>query len=379
MFNFAICESARCLHCSTPNCQEFCPLHNKIPQFLQLVNEGKYQQAVQIIGHPFGEICGYVCPHELQCQGGCVLSKRGSGVKVGEVERAVFAQYPYQIEQMDGTLRSKRIAVIGGGVAGVTFAAAAYQHGAIVDVFEKDKLLSTIKSIPSFRLPRNAIERIEEALRDKINVVYKNITASDFDHIKQNYDVVYVATGLNLPYTLRIDGEELAISYIDCLNGKLSGDVVIIGGGNTAIDCARIVARSGSNSQVVYRRTEEDMPAFKKEIVEAKKDGVDFCFNYAPILLQNVDNKLVLTIAKTVSEGRGKLTVTDETKQIVCDAVVSAVGGKFDKSILCCDGVANDSGYVIDNVYIGGDAKGGSLVVHAVADALNTMQSLIKG
>lgn len=369
------CE--KCLNCKNPFCRQGCPLSNDIPAFLSYVKRGDLARAVETVGHPFGEVCGYVCPHKLQCGGSCVLSKKGRGVEISEVEKETFARRPFSLERVGDALADVKIAVVGGGVSGITLAALAYRLGAEVTVFEKDKQLSTIKSIPSFRLPKETIERVEASLEGKIKFVSQFVTADDISRLSVNYDFVYIATGLSCAYGLRIDGENLAKSYRECLDGKVSGKVVVVGGGNTAIDCARLSKRNGCEVTVAYRRTKQDMPAFPREIEEAESDGVNFMFNVAPVSLQKNGGDLVLTVAKTVTEGRDKLTVTSQTSQIICDYVVSAVGGCFDKSLVKkCD--ADEKGWLYDNIYIGGDAKGGSLVVHAVLHAKQTLDAILE-
>lgn len=370
-------KSSKCLNCKNASCVQGCPVRNDIPLFLKYVKNGDFAQAVEVIGHPFGEVCGYVCPHEMQCCGSCILEKKGNGVRINEIEREVFSKNPLAVERVDDTLANTKIAIVGGGVSGITLAALAYRMGADVTVFEKDELLSTIKSIPNFRLPKDAIERIVESVSGKIKVVRQVVSADDISRLSEINDVVYVATGLSKLYGLGIDGESFATSYKDCLNGKVRGKVVIVGGGNTAIDCARLSKRNGCDVTVVYRRTKDDMPAFRQEIEKAENDGVRFMFNTAPVLLEKDDKLLTLTVAKTISEGRGKLTVTEQTSKIVCDYVVAAVGGCFDKTLVR-DCVADINGYLYDNVYIGGDAKGGSLVAHAVLHAKQTLRAIIE-
>ena len=404
--NTYIAESNRCLHCGKPTCSEACPLHNDVPRFLQLVSDGKPYEAVKVLGHPFGEICGYVCPHDLCCHGSCVLNKRGQAVKMGEVERAVFSQYPYKVErQVRSGSKSDglRVAVVGGGVSGITLAVKLYEQGADVTVFERDELLSTLKLIPDFRLPREAIDRVLAEIEGKFTVVKKDVNFEDIFvqkrmpyHSKRqqeenkdalqlwhSYDSVYIAAGASVPYALGIEGEELSTPYDKFLKSSShSGSVVVIGGGNTAMDCARLAKRSGCDVTVAYRRKREDMPAFNKEVEDALCEGVSFKYNLAPVKLEQKGGKLLLTLAKTVSEGRGKLTVTNETTVVECDTVVAALGSKFDKENIIA---SNDLFFHYEtphnpkkNLYFGGDALGASTVANAVADGLKAARAILK-
>ena len=408
--NLHIDECKRCLGCRVAQCKDACTIGNDIPTFLRYVAEGEYDKAVALIGHPFGEICGYVCPHEQGCQGGCVLSKKGQAVKMGDVERAVFAEHPYNVERKvraGSKSNGMKVAVVGGGVSGITCAVKLYEQGASVTLFERDELLSTLKLIPDFRLPRGAIDRVKATIEGKFNVVKKDINFEDIFvrklypwqpkvireankdslQLTDSYDAVYVSTGASVLYKLGIDGEELATPYDDFLKGtNHSGAVVVIGGGNTAMDCARLAKRSGCKVTVAYRRTQSDMPAFAREIEDAVGDGVEFCYNVAPVKLERQGNKLLLTLAKTVSEGRGKLTVTEQTSVVECDTVVSALGAKFDKDNI----YGSFYEWLIErnephnplnprfNLYIGGDALGASTVANAVADGLKVAHLILK-
>ena len=383
---------------------------NDVPTFLQLVSVGEYDKAVELIGHPFGEVCGYVCAHEQQCQGSCVLSKKGQAVKMGEVERAVFATHPYKVERkvrVGSKSSGIKVAIVGGGVSGITCAVKLYEQGADVTVFERDELLSTLKLIPDFRLPRQTIDRVLTTIDGKFTVVKKDINFEDIFvrklypwqtkvqrernkdslQLSDSFDAVYLATGASVLYKLGVEGEELATPYDEFLKNKVhSGNVVVIGGGNTAMDCARLAKRSGANVTVAYRRTRQDMPAFNKEIEDAYDEGVQFSYNLAPVKLERNGNKLQLTLAKTVSEGRGKLTVTDDITVVECDTVVSALGAKFDKDNLygafyewLMDlSKPNNPNNPRFNLYVGGDALGASTVANAVADGLKVAHMIAK-
>ena len=405
--NLDISESKRCLGCKVPHCKSACPVGNDIPDFLRLVASGEYQEAVELIGHPFGEICGYVCPHEQQCQGGCVLKTRGQAVQMGEVERAVFAQNPYVVKRKTragSRSYGLKVAVVGGGVSGITLAVKLYEQGADVTIFERDELLSTLRLIPDFRLPREAIERVLKAIEGKFTVVKKDINFEDIFvrkiypwqtkvqrdahkgalQLTDSYDAVYVSTGASVLYKLGIPGEELATPYDQFLKSNVhTGDVVVIGGGNTAMDCARVSKRHGCNVTVAYRRTREDMPAFTREIEDAESEQVNFLYNVAPVKLERAGSKLQLTLAKTVNEGRGKLTVTEETSVIECDTVVAALGSKFDSDNLYGAFYASLMNPTNPhnprfNLYVGGDALGASTVANAVADGIKVAHAIVK-
>ena len=188
-------ECGRCLHCARPGCRAACPIGNDIPQFLQAVRAAEWERAADIIGHPFGEVCGYICPHEKQCQGGCVLARRDSAVRMGWVESAFFAAHPYAVRRRSDLAAGYRVAVVGGGVSGLTFAASMYSQGADVTVFERNKLLSTLSMIPSFRLPTEALDRILRQITDKFTIVRQNVDSELLCRLHEQFDMVYLATG----------------------------------------------------------------------------------------------------------------------------------------------------------------------------------------
>ena len=364
-------ECGRCLHCAKPQCALSCPIGNDVPQILRLAGNGGEQTAVQLVGHPFGEICGYVCPRDRFCQSGCVLSKRG-GIAIGSVEKEIFARYPYKVAQVGNAAEGRRVAVVGGGASGLTFAVKMYEQGASVTVYEPNGLLSTLKLIPDFRLPAQALSRVEAQLKGVFQLVEKRVLREDIPLLCSQYDAVYLATGATRPYGLDIDGEENATPYAVFLSktrhcSLLGKHVTVVGGGNTAMDCARLAVRSGAKATVLYRRQRADMPAFVGEISAAEEEGVQFVFNVVPVLLQR-DERLKLTLAKTYSEGRGKLTVTDSVYHVDCDVVVAAAGASADKDLVA---LAEKSG-----VYTGGDVKGGKTVAEAVADGLRAAKAL---
>ena len=366
-------QCGRCLHCAKPSCATACPIGNDIPEFLHLASCGKYGDATKLIGHPFGEVCGYVCPHEQYCRGGCVLSKKGLGVFMGAVEREVFAANPYRIERVGNAARGKRVAVVGAGVSGLTFASKLYEQGADVTVFEANGYLSTLRLIPSFRLPERALDAIEKQAKDKFCTVEQKVDGKSLASIQAQFDAAYIAAGTAKEYSLGVEGENFATPYSVFLkkSSVVGGKrVVVLGGGNTAMDCARLAVRNGADVTVAYRRQKQDMPAFDAEVRGAEEEGVKFVFNVAPAMLRRTSNGLVLTVAQTVSQGRERLTVTDVTSDMECAFVVSALGACADKEL------AQAAERL--KLLSGGDFAGGKTVAQAVADGLRAARKTIE-
>lgn len=365
----------RCLQCKNPGCSAACPLGNDIPTIVRLVREGKFAMAVQVVGHPFGGVCGYVCPHENQCQGGCVLAKRGQAVPTGEAEAIAFTNSPYVVARRDDKLAGRRVAVVGGGVSGITFAVKCYESGADVTVYESNMLLSTLYGIPEFRLPHRLLDDIVRSVEQSdIRVEHKYVCQADIAAMQNDNDIVYLAVGRTVCRALGVTGEEYATTADKFLReATLPRDVIVVGGGNTAMDCARLNARLGGKTMIAYRRAMADMPCYAKEVQAAADDGVMFETNLAPVMVdKQADGRLSVTFARTNSEGRGRLSVTDELHTFSCDCLVVAAGNMLDGNVYAQDKTVpvDNCGNVDGNLYAGGDCAGGNLVVEAVKAAI---------
>lgn len=373
----------RCLQCKNPGCSVACPLGNDIPTIVRLVREGKFAMAVQVVGHPFGGVCGYVCPHENQCQGGCVLAKRGQAVPTGEAEATAFTNSPYVVARRDDKLAGRRVAVVGGGVSGITFAVKCYESGADVTVYESNMLLSTLYGIPEFRLPHRLLDDIVRSVEQSdIRVEHKYVCQADIAAMQNDNDIVYLAVGRTVCRALGVTGEEYATTADKFLHeAMLPRDVIVVGGGNTAMDCARLNARLGGKTMIAYRRAMADMPCYAKEVQAAADDGVMFETNLAPVMVdKQADGRLSVTFARTNSEGRGRLSVTDELHTFSCDCLVVAAGNMLDCNVYAQDKTVpvDNCGNVDGNLYAGGDCAGGSLVVEAVKAAICAYNGVVE-
>ena len=376
-------QLTRCLQCKNPGCSAACPLGNDIPTIVRLVREGKFAMAVQVVGHPFGGVCGYVCPHENQCQGGCVLAKRGQAVPTGEAEAIAFTNSPYVVARRDDKLAGRRVAVVGGGVSGITFAVKCYESGADVTVYESNMLLSTLYGIPEFRLPHRLLDDIVRSVEQSdIRVEHNYVCQADIAAMQNDNDIVYLAVGRTVCRALGVTGEEYATTADKFLHeAMLPRDVIVVGGGNTAMDCARLNARLGGKTMIAYRRAMADMPCYAKEVQAAADDGVMFETNLAPVMVdKQADGRLSVTFARTNSEGRGRLSVTDELHTFSCDCLVVAAGNMLDGNVYAQDKTVpvDNCGNVDGNLYAGGDCAGGSLVVEAVKAAICAYNGVVE-
>ena len=378
-----------CLNCKNSQCRiKGCPLGNCIPEF---IHETDSKKAYEILCNTtiLPAICGRICPHEKQCEGSCIRGIKGEPVSIGAMEAyigdlSIENNYELSIE-VDERAKDKRVAVIGSGPAGLTCAAFLARRGVKVVIYEKhDKLGGLLThGIPEFRLPREVVEKtIEKILNLGVETKLNQELGRDFEieDLAQKYDAVFVAIGANIPAKMNVEGEGLEgvyggnylLEYNKHPNytGK---KVAIIGGGNVAMDSARTIKKLGASEvYVIYRRAEEQMPAEKKEIAAAKKEGIEFLFqtNIVKILGKEKVEKLECIKTELVKkEGENRLSpVNIEGSNFILDMdyVVMATGSKPENNIIE-KFERNEYGYIkidenmqtsINKVFAGGDIVG---------------------
>ena len=378
-----------CLNCKNSQCRiKGCPLDNCIPEFIHEIDSKK---AYEILCNTtvLPAICGRICPHEKQCEGSCIRGIKGEPVSIGAMEAyigdlSIENNYELSIE-VDERAKDKRVAVIGSGPAGLTCAAFLARRGVKVTIYEKhDKLGGLLThGIPDFRLPREVVEKtIEKILDLGVETKLNQELGRDFEieDLAKKYDAVFVAIGANIPAKMNVEGEGLEgvyggnylLEYNKHPNytGK---KVAIIGGGNVAMDSARTIKKLGASEvYVIYRRAEEQMPAEKKEIADAKKEGIEFLFqtNIVKILGKEKVEKLECIKTELVKkEGENRLSAVNiEGTYFILDMdyVVMATGSKPENNIIE-KFEKNEYGYIkidenmqtsISKVFAGGDIVG---------------------
>ncbi len=390
-------KSNYCLNCKTKPCStKGCPLGNHIPQFIEQIKQGNYQKAYEVLSETtvLQGVCGRICPHKKQCQGSCVRGIKAEPVSIGALEAFVFDT---QIKQRDSLLNcyaeeikknknNKKVAVIGGGPAGLTASAFLAKRGIQVTIYEKYNYLGglLIHGIPEFRLPKKIVEKtIDKILRLGINVKYdmqlgKNICMQE---LEKQYDAIFLSMGANQSVKMEVEGEQLegVLGGNELLEYNLHPNykgktVVVIGGGNVAMDCARTIKRLGAKEvKVIYRRAREQMPAEDKEVEEAKLEKIEFLFqnNIVKILGTNKVEELELIRTELVqSKGEARLmpiNVKDSNYKIQADYVIMALGSKVEAYVEKLGLKTNRWGYLeVDEnyqtsdpkVYAGGDVAG---------------------
>ena len=406
--NQALTEAKRCLNCKNPLCKNGCPVDVLIPEFIMAVNDKDYTEAYKLITttNALPQICGRVCPQENQCEKHCVLGIKGESVAIGRLERFVGDWYSENGKQIDISIPYKeKVAVVGSGPAGLSCAYDLAKAGYQVTIFEVLPLAGGVLSygIPEFRLPK-AIVKKEIATLEKLGVEFSfntliGRTLSIAELFKLGYRAVFIGSGAGLPNFLNIPKENLTGVYsanefltrVNLLNAQddnydtpiyIGNEVVVVGGGNVAMDAARVAKRLGSKVTVVYRRTMAELPARLEEVEHAQKEGIIFELLLNPVELVQDDKHQVKSMIVEIMElsdpdesGRRRPVGTKATKEINCDCVIVAIGttpnpllasttenlevGSKGTIIINEDNMMTS----LENVYAGGDAVSGAATV----------------
>ncbi|MBQ3932342.1 MAG: NADPH-dependent glutamate synthase [Lachnospiraceae bacterium] len=301
----AIAESERCLNCKNPRCQQGCPVSIDIPAFIQEIKKDNVAEAYKIISQSSAlpAVCGRVCPQESQCEGLCVRGIKGDSVSIGKLERYVadYARENNIEPEAPKELNGKKVAVIGSGPAGLTCAGDLAKLGYDVTIFEALHEAGGVLAygIPEFRLPKDTVVKHEIDMVKKLgvkietNVVIGKATTIDELMAEEGFDAVFIGSGAGLPRFMNIPGEEalgvysanefltrnnLMKAFKDDYDTPINRGkkVVVVGGGNVAMDAARTALRLGAEVHVVYRRSEAELPARVEEVHHAKEEGIIF-------------------------------------------------------------------------------------------------------
>ena len=383
-----------CLNCKVKPCSlKGCPLNNHIPDFIQALKKEEYFKAYKILSETtvLPGVCGRICPHTRQCQGSCVRGIKVEPVSIGELEAYTFGkahELGYHLVDCYEKIekKDKKVAIIGGGPAGLTCAAFLAKEGIQVTIYEKYDYLGGLLmfGIPNFRLPKDIVKNtVKDILDLGIEVKYNQEMEKDFTlkDIENEYDAIFLSIGANCSSKMGVKGEDLEGVYggNELLEYNLHPDykgkkVIVTGGGNVAMDCARTINRLGAKEvTVVYRRAEEQMPAEKKEIQDAKNEGVKFAFqnNIVKILGNKKVEKVELIKTKLIQkEGESRLSpvnIENSNYQVDVDFIVMALGSKPQEYIKKLGLELNkwgniqvDEEYKTSNpkVYAGGDLAG---------------------
>ena len=389
-------KASYCLNCKIKPCaNKGCPLGNQIPQFIEQIKQNNLTKAYEILSETtvLPSICGRICPHKKQCQGSCIRGIKGEPVSIGELETFISDSMQEENslldcyeEEINKNRIDKKVAVIGGGPAGLTASAFLAKKGIQVTIYEKYNYLGglLVHGIPEFRLPKEIVKKtVDKILKLGIEVKYNKILGKNIflTELEKEYDAIFLSMGANQSSKMGIEGEELEGVYggNELLEYKMHPDyknksVAVVGGGNVAMDCARTIKRLGAKEvKIIYRRAREQMPAEDKEVKEAMQEGIEFLFqnNVVKIIGKDKVERVELVQTKLVKmENDTRLVpinVENSNYQIDLDYIVMALGSKVDSYIKELGLQTNQFGNIkIDEnyqtsrpkIYAGGDLAG---------------------
>ena len=358
----ATLEASRCLNCKNPRCIAACPVGIQIPSFIEALKSGDVKGAAEIIAKDSSlpSICGRVCPQESQCEGSCILGIKGESVAIGKLERYVGDwrlnnPQPTELPAKNG----RRVAVVGSGPAGLACASDLAKLGYEVTVFEALHEIGgvLVYGIPEFRLPKKGVVAKEiESVRSlgvkfETDVIVGRTVTIDSLMDEEGFDAVFIGSGAGLPRFMGIEGENLngvlsANEFLTRANLMRAYDeqydtpiyvgqrVVVVGGGNVAMDAVRTAKRLGAQATIVYRRSEAELPARVEEVHHAKEEGIEFRMLTNPTRVIGDEkgwvtgiNCLKMELGEPDASGRrSPVEVAGSDFEIACDVVIMALG-----------------------------------------------------
>jgi len=420
----AVEQSDRCMQCGDPYCHTGCPLGNFIPAWLKQTATKNPDLAFALSNEtsPFPEILGRICPQDVLCEGACSLNTGHGAISIGAIETYISEEAfeKGMKPKFADHKNDKNVAIIGSGPAGISAATFLLRKGFNVEMFERaDRAGGLLMyGIPGFKLDKTTVDRrinwlLEAGMKLHVNCEVGN--DKSISELDKDFDAIFLGIGSTASNKVKIDGEESSnvhfaidfltgiqkrnlgnknVNYIDVKDKK----VVVIGGGDTAMDCVRTSVREGAESvKCLYRRDEANMPGSKKEVVNAKEEGVEFVFNVSPKSIK-VENNLAVAVelletsmSEPDSSGRQKVVINEGTEYLEdADIIILALGfspespsflKELDVETNSWGGIVINSKFQTSNkkVYAGGDCRRGAhLAVTAAADGREAAKIMIK-
>ena len=423
-------QAHRCLDCGNPYCEWKCPVHNYIPDWLKLVNEGNIIEAAELCHstNSLPEVCGRVCPQDRLCEGACTLNDGFGAVTIGSTEKYITEkafEMGWKPDMSYRTWTTKKVAIVGSGPAGIACADILTRSGIHSHVYDKNQEIGGLLTfgIPEFKLEKKVVRRRRKILEEMgVEFFLGKEIGKDipFQKLYEDYDAVFLAMGTYTSLEGGFEGEKLpgvfkAIDYLISNTNNLlniedktnnfidlkNKDVIVLGGGDTAMDCNRTAIRQGAKSVTcLYRRDEQNMPGSKREVQNAREEGVDFKFNIQPIDIVGSEKvegvKIVNThLGEPDQNGRRVPVPVPGSERIYkADAVIVAFGFRAspadwfkdfeietDKSGLVLAEEKQAFSFQTSNekIFSGGDmVRGSDLVVTAIWEGREAAKSIIK-
>ena len=392
-------EANRCLQCKVPQCQKGCPIHTNIPLAIRLLKENKLNEAGKMLfeNNPLTTVCSLVCNHENQCEGHCVLGRKGAPVHFSSIENYISTTYANQMTNGPAESNGMRVAIIGSGPAGITIAIILARYGYQVTIFEgKDKIGGVLRyGIPEFRLPKSVLDDIEyrhlelKGIKIRPNTTIGGAIGID-DLFRDGYKAIFVGTGVWKPNTLHIKGEtfgnvHFGINYLNNPDSyRLGKRVIVIGAGNAAMDVARTAIRKGVDHLTCFSITKE-VAASHYEFSYAQLEGVQFEYNKRPVEIK--DNGVIFI--DIIENEDGTFTDVEGTEKLyeADSTIISISQGPQNRIVNTTEGLKSTARGLLDadetghtsrpGIFASGDVVNGArTVVEAVAHSKIVAESM---
>lgn len=414
----AIEEASRCLSCKKPLCVEKCPVHNDIPRFIACIKEKKFDEAYRILSEKTSlpSICGRVCPHELQCEGNCIRNKTGESVGIGKLERFVGDFHRQkQVHFVQSEKKKYSVGIVGSGPAGLACAYDLLKNHYNVHLYDAFSQGGGVLryGIPEFVLPKATVDEQIRYLEELGCIFHFNTKiGSDLslESLRSRHDALFLANGATIGKKMGIDGEQLIGVYdandflrrINCNQEHLDESsylftakkVVVVGGGNVAMDAARVARRiHHCEVTIVYRRTKKEMPARKEEIIRCEEEGIHFAFLTNPVKIIGTDHVCQIECVRMELKGmdatsRPAPQVIENSNftidaDVICMAISSTVDDQCFSSLQVSPYhtllVDENNMTSMDGIYAGGDnVRGPATVILAMKDGKNAARAIIE-
>lgn len=380
-------EANRCLQCKVPMCQKGCPINTDIPTAIRLLKENKLNEAGKMLfeNNPLTTVCSLVCNHEKQCEGHCILGKKGAPVHFSTIENYISSAFATQMTAGPAKSNGMRVAIIGSGPAGITIAIILARYGYQVTIFEgKDKIGGVLRyGIPEFRLPKSVLDDIEyrhlelKGIRVRPNTIIGGAIGIE-DLFRDGYKAIFVGTGVWKPNALHIKGETLGnvhfgIHYLNNPDSYHLGErVTVIGAGNAAMDVARTAIRKGTRYLTCFSLTQK-VAASEYEFSYAQLEGVNFEYNKKPVEI--TEEGVIFADVKEYEDGTIEVIEGSEKLYPSDSVIISISQGPQSRLVNSTEGLKANARGLLDADETGHTSRAG---IFASGDVVNGARTVVE-